>query len=77
MWRTQPNFTDAQLASITAPTLLIDGDHDEIVRAEHLEHVAKLIPKAKLVFIPDASHFVMFQQPRAFNDAVLGFLGAP
>ena len=77
MWRTQPNFTDAQLRAITAPTLLIDGDHDEIVRADHLEHVAKVIPNAKLVFIPDASHFVMFQQPKAFNDAVLEFLAAP
>lgn len=77
MWRTQPNYSDAQLSAITAPTLLLDGDHDEIVKADHLEHVAKVIPKAKLVFIPDASHFVMFQQPQAFNDAVLGFLAAP
>ncbi len=77
MWRTQPNFADAQLSGITAPTLLIDGDHDEIVRADHLEHVAKVIPNAKLVFIPDASHFVMFQQPKVFNEAVLGFLAAP
>ncbi|MDP3500887.1 MAG: alpha/beta hydrolase [Myxococcales bacterium] len=77
MWRTQPNFTDAQLRSITAPTLLLDGDHDEIVRADHLEHVAKVIPKARLVFIPDASHFVMFQQPQALNEAVLEFLAAP
>lgn len=77
MWRTQPNFTDAQLSSITASTLLIDGDHDEIVRADHLEHVAKVIPNAKLVFIPDASHFVLFQQPKAFNVAVLAFLEAP
>ena len=77
MWRTEPNFTDARLASLTAPTLLIDGDHDEIIRADHLEHVAKVIPNAKLVFIPDASHFVMFQQPNAFNAAVLAFLAAP
>ncbi len=77
MWRTQPNFTDAELRGISAPTLLVDGDHDEIVRADHLEHVAKLIPNAKLVFIPGASHFVMFQQPKTFNEAVLEFLAAP
>lgn len=74
MWRTQPDFTDAQLARITAPTLLVDGDHDEIVRREHLEHVASTIPGARLVIIPDASHFVLFQQPAAFNRVVLGFL---
>jgi len=77
MWRTQPNYSDAQLSAITAPTLLLDGDHDEIVRADHLEHVAKVIPKARLVFIADASHFVMFQQPKAFTEAVLEFLAAP
>ena len=35
------------------------------------------MPKARLVFIPDTSHFVMFQQPKAFNEAVLAFLQAP
>lgn len=77
MWRTQPNYTDAQLKGITAPTLLLDGDHDEIVKPEHLQHLAKLLPNAKAVFIPDASHFVMFQQPEAFNRAVLEFLEQP
>ena len=75
MWRTQPNFTHAQIASITAPTLVLDGDHDEIIRAEQVREMGSLVKGAKVVFIPDASHFALFQQPAAFNAAVLDFLG--
>ena len=30
----------------------------------------------RLVLIPDSSHFALFQQPAAFNKAVLEFLAA-
>jgi pimeloyl-ACP methyl ester carboxylesterase len=76
MWRTQPNYTSAQIAGIKAPTLVLDGEHDEIIRQDHVRQLAKLIPNAKLVLIPEASHFALFQQPAAFNAAVLEFLGA-
>jgi len=29
MWASQPNWTDAQLKTITAPVLVVDGDHDD------------------------------------------------
>ena len=29
MWASEPNWTDAQLKAITAPVLVVDGDHDE------------------------------------------------
>jgi pimeloyl-ACP methyl ester carboxylesterase len=74
MWRTQPNYTDAQVAAIAVPTMVLDGDHDEIIRQDHVRKLAKLVPGAKLVLIPDASHFALFQQPAAFNAAVLEFL---
>ncbi len=50
--------------------------HDEIIRQDHLKELAKLISGARLVFIPGASHFALFQQPAAFNDALLDFLDA-
>ena len=74
MWRTLPNYTSAQISSIKAPTLVLDGDHDEIIRQEHVKELARLISGARLVLIPDSSHFAMFQQPAAFNQAVLAFL---
>ncbi len=74
MWRTQPNFTDAQLASISAPTLVLDGAHDELIREDHQRAIARAIPQARLLLLPEASHFALFQQPAAFNAAVLEFL---
>lgn len=76
MWRTQPSYTAAELATIRVPTLVLDGDHDEVVREDHLRALAAAIPGARLELVRDASHLAHWQQPEAFNRAVLDFLGA-
>ena len=76
MWRTQPNYKKEQLVGIKVPTLILDGAHDEIIRQEHLKEMSTLITGSRLVFIPDASHFALFQQPAAFNQALRDFLDA-
>lgn len=75
MWATQPNWTAAELARIKAPVLIIDGDHDEAIRREHTEELAKEIPGAQLQILPNVSHFAFLQNPAEFNAAVLKFLG--
>ena len=75
MWDTEPNYTAADLARITTPVAIVDGDHDEAIKREHTEYMARAIPGAQLIILPAASHFAMFQQPREFNDAMIGFLG--
>ena len=77
MWRSQPNYRREQLAALKVPTLVLDGDHDEIIRQDHLKEMASLIAGAQLVFLPDSSHFALFQQPAAFNKVVLEFLSKP
>lgn len=74
MWHRQPEYTPALLGSIHIPTLIIDGEYDEVVQREHTEKLAHLIPGAKLVIIPESSHFVMFQRPEVLNQAILSFL---
>jgi pimeloyl-ACP methyl ester carboxylesterase len=74
MWRSQPEYTSAQLTSIHVPTLIVDGEYDEVVQREHTEKLAHLIPGAKLVIIPGSSHFVLFQRPDALNQTILSFL---
>jgi pimeloyl-ACP methyl ester carboxylesterase len=74
MWRSQPSFAKEQLAGITAPTALCDGEYDEIVKRGHTEAMSRQIPGARLVMLPRVSHFAMLQNPAQFNDAVLGFL---
>jgi pimeloyl-ACP methyl ester carboxylesterase len=75
MWATQPNWTDAQLKAITAPVLVVDGDHDEAIKREHTEYIAATIPGAGLLILPNASHFAFLQDPELFNYAILHFLG--
>ncbi len=74
MWASQPNWTDAQLASIKTPILVVDGDHDEAIKREHTEYIAATIPGAGLLILPNTSHFAFLQDPALFNAALLDFL---
>jgi pimeloyl-ACP methyl ester carboxylesterase len=79
MWRTQPTYAPAALRKVPLPVLVMDGEHDEIIEAAHLRRLAGLLPKGRLLLIPGASHFVLWQAPEAFNRALLDFLaeGSP
>jgi pimeloyl-ACP methyl ester carboxylesterase len=75
MWGSEPNWTDARLKSIETPVLVVCADHDEVIKRQHAEYIAATIPGAKLVIIPHTSHFAFLQDPGAFNQAILRFLG--
>jgi pimeloyl-ACP methyl ester carboxylesterase len=77
MWDDQPHWTDAQLQSIKAPVLIADGDHDEVIRRDHTEYLARTIPGAGLLILPNTSHFAFLQDPTLFNAALLDFLDKP
>ncbi len=74
MWATQPNFTAAQLQSITVPTWIVDADHDEAIKRENTEFMAQEIPGSGLLIQPGVSHFSFLQDPQQFTSDVLHFL---
>jgi pimeloyl-ACP methyl ester carboxylesterase len=74
MWASQPNWTDDQLAAITVPTAVVAGDYDEAILRAHTEKIAALIPGAKLVILPEASHFAMLQAPEDYAAEVRAFI---
>jgi pimeloyl-ACP methyl ester carboxylesterase len=74
MWRTEPNFTKQKLGSLTIPTIISDGDHDEIIGVEHTKRIASEIPRAQLGIQRGVSHFAMLQNPTQFNKTVIEFL---
>jgi pimeloyl-ACP methyl ester carboxylesterase len=74
LWRTQPNFTAAELGRIRARTMIVAGEHD-VVRREHTEALAKAIPGAKLWIVPGANHGVMIERADEVDPVVLDFLG--
>ncbi len=74
MWDTEPDFSDAQLLSISVPTWIVDGDRDEIIKRQDTDRMARLIPAAGELILPRVSHFACLQNPKQFNMAVLNFL---
>ena len=61
--------------SIEAPTLVIWGEKDPALPLTLAEGIARDIPRAKLVTIPDAGHFVPEERPERVAALLKEFLG--
>ena len=66
----------SRLPQITAPTLVIHGEHDRLVPPANGRLIASRIPGAKLVIIQNASHIFPADQPEEANRIVMEFLAA-
>lgn len=76
MWETQPNWSKEELAKITTPIAVVAGDHDEAILRKHTDYMASVIPGAKEIILPNASHFAMLQAPDEYSQAVVDFIDA-
>lgn len=75
MQRTQPNYTTRDLAAIDVPVAIVQSEHDEFIKPEHAEYLARSIPGAELILLPGVSHFAPLQRPEQFNAAMRAFVG--
>ena len=75
MMNNDHSTTAGQLAGIRVPVVIVQSEHDEFIRPEHAEYLARTIPGAELVRLDGVSHFAPLQRPDLFNRAMLGFLG--
>lgn len=75
MQRTQPNYSSEDLAQIKVPVTIVQSEHDEFIKQEHAEYLARSIPNAELVNLQGVSHFAPLQRPDQFNAEILKFLG--
>ena len=48
MQRTQPNYSAHDLADINVPVAIVQSEHDEFIKREHAEYLARSIPDAEL-----------------------------
>lgn len=62
------------LAALGVPTLLLWGAEDAFAPVAGAERLLAEIPHAELEIIPGAGHFVVEEQPAAYNAAVIAFL---
>ena len=75
MQRTQPNYSTDDLAQIGVPVAIVQSEHDEFIKREHAEYLARSIPRAEFIDLPGVSHFAPLQRPEQFNSVLLAFLG--
>jgi len=66
--------TYTRLHKITAPTLLVTGDHDMATPSANSLILAQRIPDSHFVQIKNGGHGVMYQYPKQFSRIVLYFL---
>jgi pimeloyl-ACP methyl ester carboxylesterase len=56
-----------RLSEIEMPTLVIAGQDDQMTPPKFQQFLAERLPRARLVLLPDAGHYVQVEQPEAFN----------
>ena len=62
------------VATITAPTLVLWGERDELVTRGDAERLAAAIRGARLVVYEDTGHLVLWEQPERVAGDVTAFL---
>ena len=70
---TRVDFTK-DLKKISAPALVMVGELDILKGRQYAEIIAREIPGAELILIPEAGHALCLEKPGAFNSALLGFV---
>jgi len=65
---------DTRLKTMSLPSLVITGEHDLTVKTEESIRLARELPFAELVVVPDCGHLPHEEQPEVFVAAVKKFL---
>jgi 3-oxoadipate enol-lactonase len=63
-----------RLAQADFPIMFLVGDHDAVTPPEIIEGCHRATPGSRYVVIQNSGHSTYFEQPDAFNAAVMGFL---
>jgi pimeloyl-ACP methyl ester carboxylesterase len=74
MMKSQPNYSASDLATIRVPVSIVQSEHDEFIKLEHAQYLARSIPGANLTLLPNVSHFAPLQRPDQFNNVLCSFL---
>jgi len=68
------NAEDRLYLATHIPTLIVWGDHDEIIPVAHGRRAHELIPTSRLEILHGVGHFPHVEAPDRFNDTMLDFL---
>lgn len=86
-WRLNLEALEDQMPSILAfpevsgsysgATMFLTGARSDYVLPQHRPRIKELFPRARMVKIPDAGHWLHAERPREFEAAVRAFLNHP
>jgi pimeloyl-ACP methyl ester carboxylesterase len=74
LWRTAPQLKLADLQTITAPTLVVTGEHD-IIDLSHSQTLAQMLVQGTLEVVKGAGHAAPVTHARQINQLIASFLG--
>lgn len=63
------------LSAITAPALVVVGEHDKPDFHAAADALAQALPNARRADLPGAGHLAPLEQPQAFRELLLSFVG--
>uniref|UniRef100_Q46YA9 Alpha/beta hydrolase fold protein n=1 Tax=Cupriavidus pinatubonensis (strain JMP 134 / LMG 1197) TaxID=264198 RepID=Q46YA9_CUPPJ len=66
----------ADLPHVRVPTLLMTAGRGDVIRAEDVEEIRKLVPGVLVSHVPDAGHMIPWDDEAGFYRAFGDFLGA-
>ena len=75
MWTTEPTWTEGDLASIGAPTLVLAAD-DELLPHGHTVALYEALSAGQLCIVPRTSHALPVERPAEVARIILDFLAA-
>ena len=73
IWKTEPDISRAELASIQCPVLVMAGD-DDVIKHEHTISLYEALPLGQLAIIPGTSHGLVKEKPALMMANILQFL---
>lgn len=66
-------ISDAELATVSAPTLIVWGARDRLFPVSHARRAFENIPGAMLQILPDTGHVTLWDAPEQVTELLTGF----
>jgi pimeloyl-ACP methyl ester carboxylesterase len=73
-WRTRVAPTEEELASISAPTLILAGVNEQYIKHATFQRWSEVIPNAELRWLLDTDHALVLTKPAEVNQAIVSFV---
>jgi pimeloyl-ACP methyl ester carboxylesterase len=76
MWYQEKYFSDSVLGRIQIPTMIVQGDKDDII-IDHAVELHRMIPNSQLCILPNTTHEVFSERADLICNLAMIFFGQP